>query len=391
MTIKDMYAKLDELKAEGKKAIETGALDVAEKIKAEIKTLETEIRNELALLEDDVAQARADLVDARSLKKGKLSGKATKTGNIITPEDYNNAVLDDLMGKATSEQKALITDMNDNIKGHTTETTPTVMPTQLVGAIWAKIEEDYPLFAAVPTTHIPAKITYDRNVGHSNESPWVGSESTPTPEVRFVFDKFDLNGHEVTLHVPFSFKLAAMSRTDFQAHLVAQMASLFGKALSQAIYDGTGSGMPTGIKTYLQNTGKGIIEYTSATYKTITDVLANLKSGLKSGLKIYANNATIWRDLANIVDENGRPMFIPHITTGQIGTLFGVRVVEAAELPDGEIMFGNLKAAYRLNVLEGISLARETDNMNRVVKHFLYSIVDGNVIDQDAVVILKKK
>lgn len=82
-----------------------------------------------------------------------------------------------------------------------------------------------------------------------------------------------------------------------------------------------------------------MLDYTDLEYTNLTAAMGGLHSSYVNGAAIYANNATIWSTLANLVDGNGRPMFIADVMSGGVGRIFG-RVVKAdASISEGEILF----------------------------------------------------
>ena len=117
--------------------------------------------------------------------------------------------------------------------------------------------------------------------------------------------------------------------------------------------------------------------------------MGGLHSSYVNGAAIYANNATIWSTLANLVDGNGRPMFIADVMSGGVGRIFG-RVVKAdASIPEGEILVGNPNAGYIANINEDITMYKEEHVRERLTDYMGYAIVDGDVVDTQAFVILK--
>ena len=126
------------------------------------------------------------------------------------------------------------------------------------------------------------------------------------------------------------------------------------------------------------------------TYKDITAAMAKIKSGYVSGAKIYANNATVWGTLANLMDGQGRPLFIPDVTTGGVGRIFGIPVMEEDAMGDGEILIGNMAAGYKENISEDMKLVTENHAKARTTDFVGYEVHDGGVIDEKAFAYLVK-
>lgn len=110
-----------------------------------------------------------------------------------------------------------------------------------------------------------------------------------------------------------------------------------------------------------------------------------------SGAKIYANNNTIWLKLANIVDGENRPVFIPDATSGGVGRLFGYTVVMDGGLADGEILFANGEAGMVQNTNEPLSIQSQKDLTSRETIYLGYMITDWAVLDTKAFGLLEPK
>jgi HK97 family phage major capsid protein len=76
--------------------------------------------------------------------------------------------------------------------------------------------------------------------------------------------------------------------------------------------------------------------------------MALVKSGYLRNAEIYATNNTIWTQLANIVDNTGKPMFIPDVTNGTVGKLFGIRYMKRMALPMAKYSWPMYKTAMQL-------------------------------------------
>lgn len=389
MFVKDILARIEDLEAQGREAIKAEDKTKADEIKGKLKEAKVELKEAIEFAEEqEVLKAQARQITNGAVE-GQVIGSVSLNGNRAEPEDrfgsddYRNAVLDDLRGLATTEQAALIAKVNN----HSTGNTGTVIPNTVVGRIWTRIEEAHPMYADIPKTRIAGSISYDRNTGSTDNGSWLG-EDEKTPTVEFEFDQLDLHAHELSKSVEISFKLEAMSRADFENHLVTELAKKMGKALAVAVYSGTGKKMPQGIKTALfGGDKKQITTYSQMEYTDITAMFALLKSGLLSGAIFYTNNYTAWNILANILDKNGRPLFIPAVTKDRIGTILGTSVRESAEMSNGELLLGNHEAGYKWNTQPSVTTGVERDNKNRVTGHYMHAIADGGVLDEEAYVL----
>jgi len=127
----------------------------------------------------------------------------------------------------------------------------------------------------------------------------------------------------------------------------------------------------------------------SLTYATITDAVARLHSSYLAGAAIYANNATVWGKLANIMDGTNRPMFVPDVNSGGVGRIFGLVVKPDAAISEGSILIGNAGQGLVFNVNEPLSITTEEHAKARTTDYVAYAVVDGGVLDTKAFALIR--
>ena len=152
---------------------------------------------------------------------------------------------------------------------------------------------------------------------------------------------------------------------------------------------------PTGIVTALEkeeNTPQ-VVTYagTEPTYKEITDARSKIKSGYSAGLAIYANSTTIWTKLANILDANERPIFIPDLATGGLYRVLGMPVKEDDSMKDGEILMSNASTGYSMNINKEMTMLPEDHVKERKTDYCGYAIADGNAVTTKAHALMKPR
>ena len=151
---------------------------------------------------------------------------------------------------------------------------------------------------------------------------------------------------------------------------------------------------PTGVVTALkaEKDKPQVVEYdTSITYATITTARSKIKSGYAGAdLKVYANSNTIWTQLANILDGNKKPIFMPDAMSGGFRIL-GMEVMEDDSCADGDVLFSNAKAGYHLNVGKEMSIMAEEHVKARNTDYCGYAIMDGNATTTKAHALITKK
>lgn len=124
------------------------------------------------------------------------------------------------------------------------------------------------------------------------------------------------------------------------------------------------------------------------TYKNLTSARAKVKVAAKE-LKVYANSTTIWTELANVTDNNGKAIFIPDPVNTGIYRLFGMEVKQDDSMKDGEILMSSPNVGYLANINKEISVMAEEHVKKRTVDYCGYAVVDGGPTTNKAHALLK--
>lgn len=337
---------------------------------------------------------------------GGVACKIVNMGGEVNIEDqentYVNAWAKAIMGKGnamTDEERSAFELKNSDLS---TETHGVLIPNTVVNGIWEKIAETYPLWDDIANkTHVKGTIEMIKE-DEGDEASWY-DEATPIAEGEETFNTFTLSGCELARDITVTWKLKEMAIDDFIPYIQRKLAKKIGKALAYGVAQGKGKPgtsdsfkpEPRGIITAL-NAESGtprVVTYSESdpmTYKKLTGVMALIKSGYAKGMTIYANNTTIWNELANVLDQTGKPYFVPDAMSGGVGRLFGKVVKEDDSIPADAILFANVKEGYAVNFNKDIILDQEDHKKTRTTDYIAYGIVDGDVVTTDAFVYLKK-
>ena len=336
-----------------------------------------------------------------TVQGGEILG-TTEQPKITNEQDiYVNAWAKDMMGqKLTENELEVFENVNAKFSNeftHDTNNTQVLIPETVAAGIWKRAEEQYPLWADVRKLRVKGHLSMIKG-NNSAEARWYDEADTVDTD-ELGFGTLELTGNELAKAVQVTWKLRKMAINEFVAYIQREIADRMGIALAHGVYEGKGkpgSGEtfkpePFGIKTRLtaESGTPQVLEYTELAYTNLTAAMGGLHSSYVNGAAIYANNATIWSTLANLVDGNGRPMFIADVMSGGVGRIFG-RVVKAdASIPEGEILVGNPNAGYIANINEDITMYKEEHVRERLTDYMGYAIVDGDVVDSQAFVILR--
>jgi len=326
---------------------------------------------------------------------------------------YETAWAKTMQGKKLdANEQAVFDKVNaefQNTYTHDTGNTPTLIPKNVVAGIWKRAEEMYPLLADVKKYNVKGTLTINKHTAiAAGDAAWY-DESASTADEKNTFGQLTLTGCELSKVITVTWKLRSMATEEFIPYIKNELGERVGVALGTAIAVGKGKPgegetfkpEPLGIETALlaENGTPQVVTYNpdasasasdSLTYDRFTTAIGKIHSSYLAGTAIYANNATIWGLLANLKDNTGRPLFIPDLTSGGVGRMWGFEVKADAGVSNDTVIIGNPNKGYVLNTNEPMSLATEEHVKARTVDYAAYTIVDGGVLDNKAFALIKK-
>lgn len=373
--------------------INEGKLEDAAAKRAEIEKLDalyqaasTEQAN-LNAVEGTVNATMQDMDN--QITGGESLGKMEATQSNVSYEDVFAKVA--LHRDLTNEEIAVFNQFNpENVYVHSTQNTEIVIPETVVGGIEDMMEELHPILGDVRTTRIKGTVKYVRHTEIKAGDADYYDEDTPTVAEENAFGQLTLGGKELSKAVTVTWKLQAMAMSDFIPFLQRELGRRMGYAKARAFVKGVGDAKyPEGVITHLlaEAGTPQRVTYAAATgltYDKLTEAMSKLRSSAMRGAKIYANNGTAWTVLATLKDNDGRPLFVPDVTSGGVGRIFGLPVMEEDALDAGEILIGNMAAGYKENISEPMKLVTEQHAKPRKTDFVGYEVHDGGVSDAKA-------
>ncbi len=404
MNRKQYEERRNALMQEAQNLINSGKAEEANAKMEEIKNLDEQW--------DAIAQAQANFnalnkepqavnvfgTESSSMRAdGSAGEEKNKVAQVWASEEYKNAWAKSLMNLPMSAEENAAFKMVNEAYTHTTGNTQIVIPKTVSRGIWEEAGNLYPLFGAISKTYVNGVLSMIQE-DTSTDAAWY-EEDTETEDGKETFKEFTLEGCELSRSITVSWKLKEMAVEDFIPYIQRKMAKKMGAALGYGTSHGAGKGTegkpePTGICTALEKEEgtPQIVEYsgTEPTYKEITTARSKIKGGYAAGLGIYANSTTIWTQIANIVDSNKRPIFVPDPTAGGAYRVLGMLVKEDDSMNDGEILMSNAEAGYSMNINKEVTMLPEDHIKARKTDYCGYAIADGNVTTTKAHALLKK-
>ncbi|GAB4073677.1 hypothetical protein GCM10028778_11800 [Barrientosiimonas marina] len=386
-------------------------MNEAEQLIGEQKIEESEEKmNEVKQLDDNYEQAKAKQADLNALKDneqvvnfdnktenvkgGKEMANLDNTNYAGEQVDYKTAWAKHMMNQTLNEQEQQVFNEMNNAYTHDTGNTSTLIPETVAQGIFQKAQEQYPFLEAVKKFAVEGHLTLNKHDAVKSGDAKFYDEDTETELEENQFGTLNLTGKEISKAVQVSWKLQTMSIQNFMNFLTDELGRRVGMALGTAVINGKGDETePEGLLTKLEAESKTpqITKYTDEiTYQDVTNAISKVHSTYLNDVGIYANNATVWNQLANITDGNGRPLFIPEPSESSIGRIFGKRVFADAGVPDNYIIIGSAKDGMVFNTNRPFEIVTEQHARKRTTDMVAYSIVDSGVLDSQAFSVLKK-
>lgn len=383
----------------------------------EVKTKEVEALDSkfeaacLAQANLNAMQDKAKITDIQNknvkIEGGKILATITENKVLDENEVYVGAWANFMQGrKLEGNEQEIFNKVNsafNNAYTHDTGNTAVLIPTTVAAGIFKVAEEMYPLYADARKFEVTGKLSIKKHTAiTAGDAAWY-AEATPTADEANTFGELVLDGCELSKSVTVSWKLKAMAMAEFIPYIILELGERCGVALGVAAASGAGATatppQPQGVETALiaEVGTPQVITYdpdnavpVPLTYAKITAAIGKIGSSYLAGCKIYAKNATIWGQLSNLLDVNGRPLFIPDVTSGGVGRMFGMVVEADAGITGMNILIGNAGKGLVFNTNEPLSIVTEDHAKLRETDYVAYGVVDGGVMDTKAFALIQE-
>lgn len=230
--------------------------------------------------------------------------------------------------------------------------------------------------------------------GWTSETASVSDTTTPQ------LGKKNIPVHELYAQPKATQKLVDDASIDIEQWLAGKVSEIFARKENTAFIGGSGVGQPRGILTYADGTAWGEIEQiASGTSATITaDGLVNLYYALKEDHALRStflmNRASV--QAVRLLKESTTDQYLwqPGLSAVAPDTLLGVPVMQAADVPTPaadslSVILADFKAAYQVVDRTGIRILRDPFTDKPFVKFYTTKRVGGDVVNFEAVKILK--
>lgn len=276
--------------------------------------------------------------------RGFLKNLATSAGvRLVEGNDLNDV---ERTALTAMEQRAAFT--------VTTGNTSSVVPVELQSEIISLIDNSTALFSDVTRDTIPGQYELVRHKSITKgDAAKTAEGAAPTDEEQNVFDRITLTGDEIKKTVKLSRKMMVQSLDSFRTYINREVSARCGvagdKIVLAKLVDST-LGMATGNKINVAKAGT----LTKADVMKALSLLKTYGNPAAKGVRIYANQSTIWNQIAAIEDATKRSYFIDERDDDPTvkGRIFGSIVKLEDNLEDGVIMLG-YPDLFRSNLFDG--------------------------------------
>lgn len=276
--------------------------------------------------------------------RGFLKNLATSAGvRLVEGNDLNDV---ERTALTAMEQRAAFT--------VTTGNTSSVVPVELQSEIISLIDNSTALFSDVTRDTIPGQYELVRHKSITKgDAAKTAEGAAPTDEEQNVFDHITLTGDEIKKTVKLSRKMMVQSLDSFRTYINREVSARCGvagdKIVLAKLVDST-LGMADGNKINVAKAGT----LTKADVMKALSLLKTYGNPAAKGVRIYANQSTIWNQIAAIEDATKRSYFIDERDDDPTvkGRIFGSIVKLEDNLEDGVIMLG-YPDLFRSNLFDG--------------------------------------
>lgn len=276
--------------------------------------------------------------------RGFLKNLATSAGvRLVEGNDLNDV---ERTALTAMEQRTALT--------VTTSNTDKVVPVELKNEIISLIDNSTALFSDVTRDTIPGQYELVRHKSITKgDAAKTAEGAAPTDEEQNVFDRITLTGDEIKKTVKLSRKMMVQSLDSFRTYINREVSARCGvagdKIVLAKLVDST-LGMAAGNKINVAKAGT----LTKADVMKALSLLKTYGNPAAKGVRIYANQSTIWNQIAAIEDATKRSYFIDERDDDPTvkGRIFGSIVKLEDNLEDGVIMLG-YPDLFRSNLFDG--------------------------------------
>jgi len=309
--------------------------------------------------------------------RGATEPTFTRDTVLSTPE-YRTAWAKTLMRRAlnSTEKRALDTAMTTTSTEFSAPTADAdgvnngglFIPTGINTALMEAIALVSPMFRDAARTAVPGllKFPYKKSAtGAKNKK-----ETEQNAPASIEWAELTLGLTEISETIRVSWKLEAMAVEDFISYITDELIEqIRDKAATELIYGNGEEQMKGATMDAIAHT------YAGTALDGIGTGLAKLGKKQKIGAKIYVSQSIV-EEISFSKDDNGKYIFAPINGVG-VKSVSTYPVEVDPYLNDGDFVIGNVHRYYRLNVVEDVTLTKDTSGVKRANDYTAYALMAG--------------
>jgi len=352
----------------------------------EIERIDAALKREQKLLDKEAEEMLADAGGTETEPQKTSSGRAAFSKLLRNGERALNE--DDWAALRDSSPRNTMSTGTDAEGGFTVQTD---VATEIIEAL--KAFGGMRQVAQVITTEGGNPFNWPTSDGTSEEGEIIGENASATDEDP-TFGVKSIGAHKFSSKViTVPFELIQDSSVDIEAFVRARIATRLGRITNKMFTVGTGTGQPEGVVTASTAGRVGAVSATATlTYTDILELEHSVDPAYRELNPRWMMHDQTLKLVRQIVDENGRPLFVPSFdlrlggAPAQLGDYQIVINQNMAEpAPDAKsILFGSFNPHYVIRDVMAMNLFRFTDSAftkKGQVGFLAWMRADGKLVD----------
>ena len=333
MRIDEINTRLAEIRAMNMDEVAGDALTALEKEVEDLQAERQQIMDDVQKRQQMREKIAAGEVTGKTIEENKEENTMENRTYAIDSAEYREAYLMNLQGKElNAEQRAAVNGA-------------AAVPTQTLNQIFRYLEES-PILSRIDMTHIPGNVVLPvENAVAAAAWVAVGAAATDSEDS---ITSISLGAHKLIKTLEITADIEAMAVSAFEAWIVAKLGEKMEAALDNAVFNGTGSGQPTGILKTIA-TATGTFTKAKAKYADLVKIIGSLSSGPAKHAVFAMPRTLFFSDVIGIEDKNGQPVVHADVESPAKYNVLGYHVVLDDNIPADTILFGDFKA-YKMNL-----------------------------------------
>ena len=366
MTLEQILARLGEIRS----ALEAGNLtdEQIAAFKSEIASLEA---RKLALEAMQTRSANAQALATGAVQPENVipvpaaSAPEARGKFKVDSDEYRTAWSKYMLGLPLTAEEEQRTDFV-----HTTGTTSGqsagyTVPTTLLNKIWDLIEGKHAILGDITIYRTGTILEVAKRTAiAAGDAGTVAENAAPANAENNTFAKVTLSGKDFAKYVDISYALGIMSIDGFESFITKEIADRLGAALAADVISQLGTDYASSTND-LDVATSGKIAWTD-----VTGALSVLKNVNK--IVFYANQTTIYKYVAGMVDSTGRPLFQHDANEAIRGYLAGFPVKAEDAIADDLIWLVDPEQVVG-NMVQDIMVESDKDIKKHVITYSGYA------------------